>query len=259
MSQSSPDLFALTGKRVLVIGGSRGIGRAIALRFARAGAQVIATYVRGEEAAQGLAAEASTDGLSLKVVRADASSEKARQQLVQTVSEQFTDLSALVFVAATGVHRPLEQLSERYFDFTYALNVKGLLALVQAFAGKIPAGGSIVALSSEGAVHAIPHYALVGSSKAALESLCRHMAAELAPRGIRVNVLSPGTVQTDAWKSLPDAERRLAEAAARTPRGSLVSLEEVANAAQFLVSDASSGLSGHTLVVDAGARIVGAG
>ncbi|HTE40026.1 MAG TPA: SDR family oxidoreductase [Steroidobacteraceae bacterium] len=259
MSESPPSLFSLAGKRVLVIGGTRGIGRAIALKFAREGAQVIATYVRGETAAKGLAADAAEAGLSLKLVRADASSEKARQQLVLTVSEQFEDLSGLVFVAATGVHRPLEQLTERYFDFTYALNVKAMLAMVQAFAPKIPAGGSIVALSSEGAVRAIPQYALVGSSKAALESLCRHMAVELAPRGIRVNVLSPGTVQTDAWKALPDAEHRLAEAAARTPRGSLVSLDEVASAAQFLISNAASGLTGHTLVVDAGARIVGAG
>jgi enoyl-[acyl-carrier protein] reductase III len=254
---SGNDLFSLKDKRVLVVGGTRGIGRAIALRFAAAGAQVIATYVRDEAAAQALAADASAAELTIHTLRADASSDKAREQLIATVAERFSDLSILVFAAATGVHRSYDQLNARYFDFTFALNVKAFLTLVQTFAPKMPVGGSIVALSSEGATRAIPHYTLVGASKAALESVCRNLAAELAGKGIRVNVLSPGTVNTDAWKALPDAERRLAAGAEKTPRGSLVTVEEVAAAAQFLASDASSGLNGHTLIVDAGARIVG--
>jgi enoyl-[acyl-carrier protein] reductase III len=121
----------------------------------------------------------------------------------------------------------------------------------------MPSGSSIVAVSSEGATHAVSHYSLVGASKGALESLARHTAAELAPKGIRVNILSPGTVLTDAWKVLPDAESRLAEASRRSFLGRLTTLEEVASAAQFLCSDASSGLVGHTLVVDGGARMRG--
>ena len=97
-------------------------------------------------------------------------------------------------------------------------------------------------------------YTLVGASKGALESLARHLAAELAPKGIRVNVLSPGTVLTDAWTVLPDAEARLAEAGRRSFLGRLTTAEEVAWAAQFLCSDAASGVVGHTLVVDGGAR-----
>jgi len=252
------DLFSMRGKRVLVAGGTRGIGRAIAWRLATSGADVMVNHVRDDEAAGRLTAEAAA-GLKIQAMRADLSSDKGREQLVQAVAERFTDLSTLVFAAATGVHRPFEQLTGRYFDFTYALNVKAFLALVQALVEKMAAGSSIIALSSEGAVHAMSQYGLVGSSKAALESLCRHMAVELAPRGIRVNVLAPGTVRTDAWNVLPDADRRLAEAAARSPRGMLTTLEEVAWAAQFLASDAASGLAGHTLVVDGGARIVGSG
>jgi enoyl-[acyl-carrier protein] reductase III len=118
------------------------------------------------------------------------------------------------------------------------------------------AGATIVGISSEGAVHAVPQYTLVGSSKGALEAMLRHMAIELAPKGIRVNAISPGTVQTDVWKVLPDSEHRLAEAAKKSPLGRLTSLDEVARAAQFLCSDAASGIIGQTLVVDCGTGIV---
>jgi len=255
----SGDSFSMSGRRVLVVGGTRGIGRAIAWRLASSRAEVIVNYVRDDEAAGRLTSEAASAGLRIEAVRADVSSDKGREQLLRAVAERFADLSTLVFAAATGIHRPFEQLTGRHFDFTYSLNVKAFLALVQGLVEKMTPGASIIALSSEGAVHAIRYYDLVGSSKAALESLCRHLAVELAPRGIRVNVLAPGTVKTDAWTVLPDADHRLAEAAARSPRGRLTTLDEVAWAAHFLASDAAAGVAGHTLVVDGGARIVGLG
>lgn len=259
MTENTPDLFSLRGKRVLVIGGTRGIGRAIALDFARAGADVLASYVREHGPAEALAAEAAGAGLALGVLKADVTSDKGREELLQAAAARFPALDVLVFAAATGVHRPFEQLSGRHFDFTFALNVRAFLLLVQALAPRMVAGGSIVALSSEGAVHAMHHYTLVGASKGALEAMSRHLAAELAPRGIRLNLLSPGTVRTEAWNAMPDADNRLAAAAARAPLGRLVTLEEVAAAARFLASDASRGLIGHTLVVDGGARIAGSG
>ena len=253
------DPFQVRGQRILVVGGSRGIGRAIAWRLASAGADVLVNYVREREPAEALRAEADAAGLSIDVVRADVTSDKGREELFAAVNTRFPALDALVFAAATGVHRPFEQLTARHFDFTFALNVRAFLSLVQSAAPRMPQGGAIVAISSEGAVHAMHHYTLVGASKGALESMARHLAAELAPKGIRVNVLSPGTVRTDAWNAMPDAEPRLAAAAARSPLGRLVTLEEVAAAAQFLVSPASSGLVGHTLVIDGGSRIVGSG
>src|SRR5512141_2857300 len=202
------DPFSMRGKRVLVVGGTRGIGRAIAMRLASSGAEVIVNFVRDDAAAAQVASAAAGSGLHVETIRADVSSDKGREQLVQTVRDKFPDLSVMVFAAATGVHKPYLQLSGRYFDFTFALNVKAFLALVQAFAPTMPPGSSIIALSSEGAVHAMQHYGLVGASKGALESLCRHLAAELGAQGVRVNVLSPGTVRTDAWNVLPDAEHR---------------------------------------------------
>jgi enoyl-[acyl-carrier protein] reductase III len=253
----STDFFSLQGQTALVVGGTRGIGRAISLELARGGARVIANYVREQSAADELGKIASAEGLEIDTARGDVSSDKGREELLARVGERFPQLSTLVFAAATGVHKPFDALSGRHFDFTFNLNVKAYLSLVQALAPRFAQGASIIAISSEGAIHAMHHYTLVGASKAALESLSRHLAMELGPRAIRVNVISPGTVFTDAWKVLPDAEARLREASARSAFGRLVTVEEVAHCARFLASPASAGITGHVLAVDGGSRIRG--
>jgi enoyl-[acyl-carrier protein] reductase III len=250
------DLFSLRGKHALITGGTRGIGRALSSRFAAAGAVVIANYVRDEDAAQSLKQEAAVEGHTIHLCRADVTGPKGVENLMQAIDSHAPKLSIFVHCAATGVHRSLEQLTVRHFDWTYALNVRAFFELVQRLLPRFTPPASVLAISSEGAVHAAPYYSLVGSSKGALESLVRHFAVELAPRGIRVNSLSAGTVLTDAWKILPDSERRLASAAERSPLGRLNTLEEVALAAQFLCSDAASGVIGQTVVVDGGASIV---
>jgi enoyl-[acyl-carrier protein] reductase III len=163
---------------------------------------------------------------------------------------------SIVHCAATGVHKPFEGLTTRHWDWTMALNVRAFFELVRELLPRLGDGSAIVAVSSAGATRAVPAYATVGSSKGALESLSRHLAVELAPRGIRVNILSPGSVQTDSWDAFPDKEQRLADALRRSPRGRLVGVDEIAQAAQFLCSDAASGLVGHTLVVDGGTRVL---
>ena len=116
-------------------------------------------------------------------------------------------------------------------------------------------GSAIVALSSEGAARAVPSYTLVGATKGALESMCRHLAVELAPRGIRVNVLSPGAVRTPAWDALPDHASRLEDATRRSPTGRLTTAEDVALAAHFLCSEAARGVNGQVLIVDYGTSV----
>jgi enoyl-[acyl-carrier protein] reductase III len=251
------DPFSVNGRRALVIGGTRGIGRAIAWRLASGGAHVWANYVRDQRAAEQLVRDGADAGLSLEVIRADVTSATGIERLAATAATGPIPLTILVFAAATGVHKSLDQLTHRHFDWVFSLNVRAFLDTVQRFVPMMPPGSSVVALSSEGATHAVPHYTLAGASKGALDSLARHVAAEVAPKGIRVNVLSPGAIATDAWKVLPDADTRLADAARRSLLGRLNTLDEVACAAQFLCSDAASGLVGHTLVVDGGARIRG--
>ena len=251
-----PELFSLRGRNVLVTGGTRGIGRAISLRFARAGAVVLANYLRDDLSAETLKREADQEGLTIHTCRADVTGDKSIQRLLAAVDELGPSLHCLVHCAATGVHKPVEQMTLRHFDWTMALNVRAFYNLVRLLLPRFAEGGSILALSSEGAVRAVPLYTLVGASKGALESLVRHFAADLAGRGIRVNALAPGAVKTEAWKAMPDAEQRLEETIRRTPLGRLVDVEEVAAAAQFLCSDAAAGIVGHTLVVDGGCRIM---
>lgn len=250
------ELFSLAGKSILVTGGTRGIGLAISLRFARAGSRVIANYLRNEKAAENLKEIASRERLAILLSRADVSSESGLEILGQSLKEIGSPLSGLVHCAATGVHRPIEELTIRHFDWTHGLNVRAFFGLVKLLLDHFSKGSSIVAVSSWGAVRAMPLYSLVGSSKGALEALARHLAVELAPRGIRVNILRAGAVLTDVWNAIPNGEERLAETIRRTPAGRLTTAEEVAYGAQFLCSDAASGIVGQTLVLDGGAGII---
>jgi NAD(P)-dependent dehydrogenase (short-subunit alcohol dehydrogenase family) len=256
MNKSPLDLFSLRDRKILVTGGTRGIGRAISLQFARAGALVVANYLRNEKAAEQLKAIAAEEGLSLVLCRADLSNDRGLEQLEHLLQEKAPELSGMVHCAATGVHRPVEELDWRHFEFTYSLNVSAFFKVIKLILPRFSKGSSIVAVSSWGALRVLPNYAVVGSSKGALEALARHMAVELAPRGIRVNILTAGAVLTDAWKTLPNAENRLAETIRRTPAGRLVTAEEVAYGAQFLCSEAASGIIGQSLFIDGGTGIM---
>jgi len=241
------DAFSLAGKTFLVAGGSRGIGRAISLRFAQAGANVVAIYVRGKKAAESLQDMAREQELAIDCLCADLS----RPAGLEKVSA-----SGLVYCAATGVHKPAGEFTAREIKWVFSLNIEAYIALVNLLLPYFKEGSSIIAISSRGATRAVHEYGLVGASKGALEAYSRHLAAELAERKIRVNILTPGTVRTEAWDALPDSERRLADAEARTPLGRLVTVDEVAYSAQFLCSDAASGVVGLSLVIDGGAGIM---
>lgn len=248
--------FGLQGRTVLVTGGTRGIGRAISLQLARGGAHVLANYARNDAAALTLTEAAAAESLRLETLRGDLSSPKGMAAVQERVAAVGPLSLSIVHAAATGVHRPFETLTLRHWDFTMALNVRAFFELLQLLRPLLGPGSTVVAISSAGAVRAVPAYAAIGSSKGALESLCRHLGVELAPQGIRVNVVSPGSVLTEAWDAFPDKAQRMADAIARTPLGRLVLPEEVALLTQFLVSPASQGMLGQTLVIDGGARIV---
>jgi enoyl-[acyl-carrier protein] reductase III len=250
------DAFGLEKTCVLVTGGTRGIGKAISLRLARAGATVVANYARNETAAAALKAEALTEHLPIEVMRADLTLPKGMASVRQRMQTCGDSIVSVVHCAATGVHRPLDELTLKHWDWTIALNARVFFELVRGLSTTLSDGSAIVAVSSAGAVRAVPAYTLIGASKGALESTARHMAIEMAPRGIRVNILSPGSVETASWDAFPDKERRLAEAVQRAPLGRLVTADEVAYGAQFLCSRAARGMVGQTLVIDGGTRIL---
>ncbi len=247
--------FSLQNKNVLVTGGTRGIGQAISLQFARSGAEVVANYVRGQTAADALLGQAQKEQLRITVCRADLTATKGLDDLENIVAGLNGGLHGLVHCAATGIHKPFEELTLRHYDWTFALNVRSFFDLVKRLLPRFAPDASIVAISSQGAVRAVPAYSVVGASKGALEALARHLAVELAPRGIRVNILAPGAIATEAWAAMPNAKDRLAELARRSSVGRLCTAEEVALAAQFLCSDAARAVIGHTLVVDGGASL----
>jgi enoyl-[acyl-carrier protein] reductase III len=232
---------------VFVTGGSRGIGRAIALRFARDGAARVAIgYLRNDEAAQAAAGELRAAGAEVTLVRGNVTSDRVLEEV-----RALGPLDVLVHNAATGVIRPALETEDKHWDWTVNANARALLALARAAAPSMPAGSSIVAISSLGAQRVLPNYVLVGTSKAALEALVRYLAVELAPRGIRVNAVSGGVVETGALEYFPNREEML-RAGRSNPVGRLVQPEDIAGAVAFLCSPDADMVRGQTLVVDGG-------
>jgi enoyl-[acyl-carrier protein] reductase III len=240
------------GASVLVTGGTRGIGKAIALRFADLGAKRIAVgYLRNDRAAEDTAEELRRRGVEPVLVRGNVASTRVADEVAR-----LGRLDVLVHNAATGVIRPALEAEDKHWDWTLSGNARSLLALARAAAPSMPEGASIVAISSLGSERVLEDYALVGVSKAALETLVRYLAVELAPRRIRANVVSAGLVETGALEHFPRREQMLSYFRERTPAGRLVEPAEVAGAVAFLCSDDAEMVTGHTLVVDGGFSLV---
>ncbi|MEP6977487.1 MAG: SDR family oxidoreductase [Thermoleophilia bacterium] len=240
--------MSFEGKSVLVTGGSRGIGKAIALRFARDGAARVAIgYLRNDRAAEEAAEELRAAGTEPVLVRGNVSSERVLEEV-----RSLGPLDALVHNAATGVIRPALETEDKHWDWTMNANARALLALARAAAPSMPSGSSIVAISSLGSTRVLENYVLVGTSKAALESVVRYLAVELAPRGIRANTVSAGLVETGALAHFPNREEMLEMALERTPAGRMVEPDDVAAAVAFLCSPDAEMIRGHTLIVDGG-------
>jgi enoyl-[acyl-carrier protein] reductase III len=232
---------------VFVTGGSRGIGRAIALRFARDGATRVAIgYLRNDRAAEETAEELRAAGTEPVLVRGNVTSARVLDEVAA-----LGPLDVLVHNAATGVVRAALDTTDKHWDWTLNANARALLQLARAAVPQMPDGSSIVAISSLGAQRVLENYSLIGTSKAALESLVRYLAVELAPRGIRVNAVSGGVVETGALDHFPNREQMLSAGAAN-PVGRLVSPADIAGAVAFLCSPDAAMVRGQTLVVDGG-------
>lgn len=240
--------MTLENGSVLVTGGTRGIGKAIALRLASEGASRIALgYLRNDKAAEAAADEIRAAGAEPILVRGNVASEKVVAEFAS-----HGPYAAVVHNAATGVIKPALETEDKHWDWTLNANARALLSLARACAPDMPNGSSIVAVSSLGAQRVLENYVLVGTSKAALESVVRYLAVELSPRGIRVNAISAGVVETEALDHFPNREQMLHAGKTRTPAGRLVEPEDVAGAVAFLCSPDADMLRGHTLIMDGG-------
>lgn len=245
-------------KIVLVTGSGRGIGREMALRFAREGAHVVINFFRNREPAEETAAEVRALGRQALVVRANVGDLDELAGMYRQVEETFGALDVLIHNAASGYNRPAMGQKPRGWEWTMNINARSLLFGAQHAAPLMArrGGGAIVALSSLGSIRVLEEYVVVGTSKAAIEALVRYLGVELAPQGIRVNAVSPGVVRTEALEHFqtfrdegPDV---VSEVEARTPAGRLCTPADVADVVTYLCSDQAAMICGQTIIVDGG-------
>ena len=248
-------MYNLRGKVGLVTGSSRGIGKAIALRLAENGVDLVVNYVRHRQDAEATARLIEEKGARCVVVKANVANDEDLQSMFAVIKSEFGHLDFLISNAASGVLKPALELSSRHWNWAMEINARALLSLTQQAVPLMGKGARIMAVSSMGAVRAVENYTAVGASKAALESLVRHLAVELGPMGINVNTISAGAVDTEALKKFPNREQILDGALQRTPMGRLTTPEDVADVALFLCSELAAMIQGQTIVVDGGYSI----
>jgi enoyl-[acyl-carrier protein] reductase III len=247
----------LRGKRALVTGSSRGIGRAIALSLADFEVDVAINYLRNRSRAEETAREIEDRGVRCLLLKGNVANPEHVARIFETLQERWGGLELVVSNAASGVLRSARELTLHHFDWAMHINAAALLPITQNFL-KLPSHGpkALVAVSSLGAIRAIPNYTAVGASKAALESMVRHLAAEFASDGLRINAVSAGTVDTEALSHFPNREELLERARIRTPAGRLLEPQDVANTVVYLCTEFASMIHGQILVVDGGYSIV---
>lgn len=248
----------LKGKTALITGASRGIGRAIALRLAELGANISINYARNEEAARKTADEIQALGAATHLLAGNIADPVVMDQLISETLQTFHQIDILIHNAALGSFKPVHKMRVNQWDLTLDINAKAFFLLAQKVLPEMEkrGEGTMLAISSLGAHRFIPNYGAIGISKAALETLVKYLAVELAPKGIRVNCVSGGLVDTDAVKSFPDFEEFKAEVIRRTPAGRIGKPDDLARVVAFLVRPESSWIVGQTIIADGGLSLI---
>lgn len=242
---------------ILVTGGTKGIGLAIALRFAKPGADVFLNYHSDDEAAQSARATIEAAGARPHLLKGDVGTPQGAQAVVQGVADRTDRLDQLVHCAVRVIAEPL--LTVDPVAFTEAVNLNGtsLLYLVQAAKPLFRRGSTVFFLSSRGSRTVLPNYAAVGAPKALAEALVRYLALELAPLGVRANCVAPGTVDTEALRRVfgDKTDEYLRQQAALNPSGRNVSDDDYTALVEFLASPAGEMIQGQVLFVNGGQYI----
>ncbi len=244
----------LEGKVALVTGGSRGIGKAIALEFANRGSDIVFNYLRSHGAARETQGEIEALGVRCLRVRAHLGDEDKIAALFSEIDAQFGKLDILVNNAATGVQRSALELESKHWDWTINVNAKAAWMCAVEASKLMRDGGHIINITSEGSRRVLPLYFSVGVSKASLEAITRYLAVELAPLGISVNAVSGGYVDTGALDHFPTKEEML-KAGRNTPVGRMVKVEDIAKTVAFLCSPDAEMIRGQIIVVDGGVTL----
>lgn len=245
----------LKGKIALVTGGSRGIGRAISLKLASEGADIIVNFFRRRSTAEETSREIEAKGVKACAIKANVGEPEEVDRMFHEIEKQFGRLDILINNAASGVARSALDLDTRGWDWTMNINARAFLLCAQRAAKLMTNGGKMVTISSLGSRLVLPVYTAVGVSKAALEALTRYLALELAPKGIQVNGIAAGAVETEALKFYTADPNIPKPAWNTTPAGRMVLPEDVANLVAFLCRDESSLIVGQIIVIDGGVTL----
>ncbi len=248
----------LVGKHALVTGASRGFGKAIALRLAGEGVRVAVNYRRSKSEALQVVDQIHSAGGEAFAVRADIGKEANLDRMFEAIESEFGSLEIVIANAAFGVPGELINTTPKHWDVTMSASARSLLDMAQRAAPLMNNGwGRILSLTSDGGQKVIPGYGVVGPAKAALESITRGLAMELAPKGIIVNGILAGLADTRSSRSIPGATDVLGHAKFHTPVGRIVEPEDVAKVAAYLCSNEADMICGHFITVDGGRNIVG--
>jgi len=254
------NLFSLDGKVAIVTGASRGIGEAIALRLAQHGAKVVAVARKPDGLAAVVAKIEAAGGVALALPAHTGKPEDV-EALVKASIARFGKVDVLVNNAAANPYfGPMLDIEDSAWDKTFEVNVKGYFKLMRAVARHLQernAPGSLINVASIAGLRGAPFQGVYGMTKAAVISMTQTLAQELGPTGIRVNAIAPGLVETRFAEAIVSNEAMREHVIARSALGRHAQPDELAGAAVFLASDASSYLTGQTLVVDGGTTSTG--
>ncbi len=244
----------LAGKSAVITGSGRGIGRGIALALAQRGCNIAVNYARHRQAAEETAAAIEKTGSRAVVVKANMAQEEDVQRLVETAAESFGGVDIFVGNAASGVLKPVLEITPKHWAWSLDVNARSILIGAQVAAPFMQqkGWGRVLSVTSIGSRRVLSEYSAVGVSKAAIETVTRYLAVELAPFGIIANCISPGVVLTDALDFFPSKAEIITNAEERTPAGRLVTPEDVGELAAWLCSDAAGMIVGQTIEIDGG-------
>lgn len=238
-------------KVVLITGGSRGIGAGIAKRFAAEGYQVAIGYRSGKPAAAKVLSEMAAAGAQSVAVAGDIAKPEDAKVMVAQVVARFGHIDVLVNCAGIAENRPIEKIDADFFHAVFDINVLGTVSMIQAALPHMPApGGRIVNFSSGLATRPIPTSSIYSASKAAVAALSHALAKEFGPRGITVNTIAPGVIETEMTTDI--LAERGANIVAMTPLGRIGQTDDISGIALFLASPDAKWLTGRTFIADGG-------
>ena len=246
--------MSMQDKTVIITGGSRGMGQRLALKLGAEKANVVVNYRRDDEAAKDTVAQIEALGGTALAGQADVAETESVGSLVDQSVERFGSLDILVANAAASAFKPLSQIYGRHIDKTMSLTVQGFLDLVRLSTPHMNDGGRVMAVSGWDSFRVLPGHALLGAAKAAMETLVKYLAIELAQDKITTVGVCPGPIDTDSFRYYAgDAWSDYAKQwLAQTPSGAYPTPDEVADVMAYLCSPRSAAINGQTIVVDGG-------